>query len=131
MNGAPRGRRFKEARKETLEITRAARVIDQDIVLALMEAENCLKRKRRIKTPHNPVAIDDWRGNAQIIAPRLSLDGWERLTVARDNMENLHSFCGQSGHEDLDKTGINMLRASIEALKKCREVLHPLVSASV
>src|SRR5438034_9404536 len=73
----------KEARKETLEITRAVRVIDQDMVLALTEAEASLKRKRRIKMPHNPVAIDDWRGNAQIIAPRLSRQGWDRVTVAR------------------------------------------------
>src|SRR5437879_296846 len=57
----------KEARKETLETTRAARVIDQDITLALGETENCLKRKQRIKMPHNPVAIEGWRGNAQVI----------------------------------------------------------------
>jgi len=118
-------------RKETLEIMRAARVIDQDIMLALSETNDAVARKRRIKKPHNPVAIEGWRENAQIIAPRLSLDGWERLASARLVMENLHSFYGQRGHEDLGETAIKMLSVCIRGLEEGRRILRPLVSGSV
>src|SRR3954468_1600238 len=56
----------KEARKENLEITRAARVIDQDMMLVLAETLETLEGKQRVESPRNPVAKDGWRGNAQI-----------------------------------------------------------------
>src|SRR5437870_2639715 len=75
--------RAKDARTENLEIIRAARALDQDMDVALVETRGSLTRNERVKKPHNPVTLDGWRTNAQIIAPKLSLEAWEKLTLAR------------------------------------------------
>ena len=118
----------KETRSETLEMIRAARALDQDIALALEETRSILKGNQRIKKPHNPVATDGWRANAQIIAPSLSLDGWDGLTVARMVMENLHSFYGQPDHEVLNAPAVKMLTGSVDVLQRAREILRSLIS---
>jgi hypothetical protein len=117
--------RAREGRNEAIDVSRAARMITQDLDIALKVTEAALKKQTLAKLPSNITALANWRDNIRLVAAELSVDGWEKLTMAKLTIVTLRLL--YEGEEPLDFFTVDVLMLAIKRLKEGLDVLRPLL----
>jgi hypothetical protein len=100
-----RGDREREGRSHDIEIKRAARLIDAELLHAQAAASLWIEKRRWWIADASPLATEAFQKYGGVIAPHLSDDAWLHLLVAVDAVEHIkiaHRWASETGVLDKD-----------------------------
>jgi len=84
--------RKREERDRSIEIKRAARMIDQDFSTAHACATAAFKHNYYWDSANAPLTLKGWNDYAAILAPAVSSDAWLKIRLGIDAVRNLNAY---------------------------------------
>lgn len=84
-----RADREREIRNHAIELKRAARLIDFELLRAQSAASICVEKRRWWSGDVSPLSTEAWQKNSSIIAPHLSDQAWGGVTTAVEAVDHI------------------------------------------
>lgn len=81
----------RESQNYAIELRRAARLIDDDLSRAGAAAQICINKRHWWSTDAQPLTLDGWKQNREIIAAELSDSDWLAVRIAIEAADNVRS----------------------------------------
>lgn len=113
---------WRERRKERLEVRRAARLIDADLLLAVTVARGSIERKEWWPALEHRLTTDGWQQYRAVIASELTEERWVAVMVSILAVGDLQWRTDAAYSLELAKLAIDPATAEVAAAAEARGV---------
>ena len=126
----------RDNRDHAIEVKRAARLIDAELLRAQAAAAICVEKRRWWSADAPQLSTDAWQKHGGTIAPDLSDQAWLAINVAIEAVDNLRTARGMAVDAGLAADAIpdstaERLAPMLRDVRFGRAALAPLVFESV
>jgi hypothetical protein len=123
----------KERQKRLTDLKRAARLIHEDFIWALISINLAIDTKHWTGPEHDPIRLQTWKDYRSVLAAETNLADWIALQRAVRAMERYQgSMTGAIRRDEaIDALELQNLEAYKEALEEGREALKPFLDLAI
>jgi len=128
--------RERDSRNHTIEVKRAARLIDAELLRALAAVRICVEKRRWWSADVPPLSAEAWQKHGGTIAPDLSDQAWLAVILAIEAVYNIRSARGiavEAGTADntISDATAALLAPMLRDVKLGHDALAPFVYDSL
>ena len=125
-----RADRERESRNRAIEIRRASRLIDADLVRAQAACVMMIDKRHWWPDDVSPLTLEGWQQYRGVIAPEVSYAAWSALMVAVEAVDIVmtsRSIATETGLTEIDDSLAEKIASNLHDIKAGRAALAPLM----